>query len=65
MATYFITDTPDVTFTDDRQYKYKYRYKSSRGFPVAQDEMMRRREQGIAGTLWRWENFTPTMMEQI
>ncbi len=65
MATYVITTDSNISWSDNPDYRYKYRYKSSRGLPVAQDEMSRRKASGEVGYLWRWENHTPTMIEQI
>ena len=65
MATYVITNSPDIPTSENPEYVFKYRYKSSKGLPVAQDEMNRRQESGEIGFLWRWENHIPTMIEQV
>jgi hypothetical protein len=62
MATYVVTTSPNVDWDDE--FKYKYRYNSRDGSPVAQDEVERRRAAGQAAVLWRWEHGEPTLMER-
>jgi len=62
MATYVVTRSPDIDWDDE--FKYKYRYTSRDGFPVAQYEIQRRRADGQAAVLWRWEDGEPTLMER-
>jgi hypothetical protein len=55
MATYYITDSPDVDWTRvnwDNLTPYKHRHQSSDGHPVAQAEFDRRCEAGLPSVLW-------------
>ena len=62
MATYIVSRTPDQNWNEE--FKYKYRYSSQNGSPVAQDEVDRRRAAGEPAVLWRWEHGEPTLMER-
>lgn len=62
MAWFVIAESADVDWHDE--YKYKCRYKSRDGSPVAQGEIERRRAAGRPTVLWRWENNSPTLVEQ-
>jgi hypothetical protein len=58
MASYYITETPDRRVLKrqlgaDLLTEYKYRYRSSAGLPVAQEEFERRRAAGEPTVLWR------------
>ena len=50
MATFYITNSPDVDWNTtnwDELTRFKYRYESSSGAPLAQHEFDRRREAGL------------------
>lgn len=58
MATYYLTDAPDVdwgTVNWEELPKFKYRYESADGSPLAQDEFDRRREAGLPTVMWRFD----------
>ena len=57
--------TRDRATNWDENFVYKYRRKSSSGYPVAEDEMSRRRDAGEPAVLWGWENFEPRMLECV
>ncbi len=61
MATYTITDSRENDWNDELQFKY--RYESRDGYPCAQDEVERRRNQGLPVFLWKWENFQSKLIE--
>ena len=62
MATYVVTESPEVYWDD--MYNYKYRYQSSDGSPVAQDEFNRRRDAGRPAVLWRHEHGEAVIIER-
>ena len=66
MANYYITDTAEVDWSAvnwDNLMAYQYRYESSNGSLVAQDEFERRRSDGIPSVLWRFDaNDTPPVL---
>ncbi len=62
MAWYIVTHSPDVDWDDD--FRYKYRYESQDGSPVAQDEVERRRTARLPVVLWRWEHGEPALVER-
>jgi hypothetical protein len=67
MATYVITDSPDVDweqFDWETAVQYKHRHESSDGRPTAQEEFDARRNEGRAAVLWKFENNQPREMER-
>jgi hypothetical protein len=66
MATFYITDSPDVDWNTtnwDEMTRFKYRWESSSGAPLAQHEFDRRREAGLPTVMWRFDtNDSPAVL---
>ena len=62
MATYVVTDSVQVDWDDN--HNYKYRHSSSDGKPVAQTEVNRRKAAKKPVVLWKWENHKPKLVEK-
>ncbi len=59
MASYYITETPDVDWTRvnwDNLTEYKYRHESTEGYPVAQEEFDRRCQANQPAVMWRFDD---------
>jgi hypothetical protein len=63
MAVYVITKS--ATDDWDERFKYKFRHYSRDGFATAQEEFDRRRNEGKAAVLWRWEGGKRTLLERV
>lgn len=66
MASFFITETPNVNWAAvnwDNLTQFKFRHESGEGSPLAQEEFDRRRVAGEPAVMWRFDkNDSPPVL---